>query len=225
MRLIVHDTPEDTSRAVAERIAGLAREADDRFTLGLSGGTTPAPAYRILAGTDLDWDRIDLWVSDERWVPWDHERSNGRMAMDVLAGPVGARLLRPPYGDGTDPDRSAAGYEEMLRQVLDDRRPDVIHLGMGDDGHTASLFPGTQALEEWHRWVVANWVPEQSEFRITSTYPLIWSARVVIVQAHGAGKAAALRDSFAGLTPAGKLGGGDAAVEWHVDRAAASLLD
>ena len=100
----------------------------------------------------------------------------------------------------------------------------TVHLGVGDDGHTASLFPNTTALDEWSRWIVANWVPQQSEFRITATFPLIWSSRVVLVQAHGESKAAAVRDSFAGLTPAGRLGEGDALVEWHVDRAAADLI-
>ncbi|HLV91368.1 MAG: 6-phosphogluconolactonase [Acidimicrobiales bacterium] len=224
MQLVVHDTPEATAHAIADRIAELSRESEDRFTLGLSGGSTPIPAYRILSGMTLDWERIDLWVSDERWVPPDHERSNGRMAAEVLAGPVGAWLYRPPWGEGMEPHEAAADYDGTIRNLMSGRRPDVIHLGVGDDGHTASLFPNTTALDEWSRWIVANWVPQQSEFRITATFPLIWSSRVVLVQAHGESKAAAVRDSFAGLTPAGRLGEGDALVEWHVDRAAADLI-
>lgn len=225
MELVVHETAEETARAVADRIAGLAASAEERFSLGLSGGSTPIPTYRILRSADLDWSRVDLWVSDERWVPHDHQRSNGRMAVENLAVPVGAGLFRPPWGADVEPDRAAAEYESTLRNLHAGRRPDVIHLGVGEDGHTASLFPGTPALDEWSRWMVANWVPSEGEFRITATYPLLWSARQVIVQADGAKKAAAVRDSFSGLTPAGRLGDGDAMVEWHVDEAAASLLD
>ena len=224
MKLIVHESPEETSAAIASRIAEAANDAGDRLSLGLSGGSTPIPAYQILSGVDLDWEKIDLWVSDERWVPHDLERSNDRMAAEVLAGPVGTWIYRPPWEEGMEPDEAAARYDEMIRNLHTGRRPDIIHLGVGEDGHTASLFPNTPALEEWSRWIVANWVPAQSEFRITATFPLLWSARLVLVQAQGEGKAAAVRDSFAGLTPAGRLGEGEAVVEWHVDRAAASLI-
>ncbi len=224
MKLIVHDTAEAVASAVADRIAGLAANNRDRFSLGLSGGSTPIPAYRVLAGKDLDWDRVDLWVSDERWVSPDHERSNGRMAAEVLAGPAGAWLYRPPWDGDQEPDSAAAEYDATIRNLHEGRRPDVIHLGVGGDGHTASLFPNTTALDEWNRWIVANWVPSQHEFRITATFPLLWSAGLVLVQAEGEGKAAAVRDSFEGLTPAGRLGEGDAVVEWHVDRAAAALI-
>lgn len=224
MELIVHDDPAAVAVAVAERIAGLAREAEGRFSLGLSGGSTPVPAYRILSGTDIDWASIDLWISDERWVPPDDERCNGRMAAEVLAGPAGAWLYRPAWGEDLEPDTAAAEYDATLRNLHKGRRPDVVHLGVGGDGHTASLFPNTTALDEWNRWIVANWVPSQGEFRITATFPLLWSARLLVVQAEGEPKAAAVRDSFAGLTPAGRLGEGDARVEWHVDRGAASLM-
>lgn len=224
MQIVVHETPEETAHAIAERIAQLAVEAKARFSLGLSGGSTPIPAYQVLSGSDLDWEKIDLWVSDERWVPPDHERSNGRMAAEVLSGPAGTWLYRPPWEQDMEPDRAAVEYDTTIRNLHAGRRPDVIHLGVGDDGHTASLFPNTPALEEWNRWIVANWVPSQAEFRITATFPLLWSAALVLVQAQGEGKAAAVRDSFAGLTPAGRLAEGEASVEWHVDRAAASLL-
>jgi 6-phosphogluconolactonase len=224
MQLIVHETVEENARAVSDRIAALIATSGARFSLGLSGGSTPVPTYQHLRKTDLEWQRVDLWISDERWVPHDHERSNGRMAAETLAGPVGSWLYRPSWAEDLEPDQAAADYEETLRNVHEDRRPDVIHLGVGEDGHTASLFSGTPAIDEWNRWMVANWVPGLDEFRITATFPLLWSAKLVIVQAEGESKAAAVRDSFAGLTPAGRLGEGDAVVEWHVDRAAASLL-
>lgn len=224
MELIVHKDPAAVTTAVVDRIAGLAADRRGRFSLGLSGGSTPVPAYRLLSSRDLDWEQVDLWVSDERWVPQDNPRSNGRMAAEVLAGPAGAWLYRPPWDEDYEPDRAAAEYDATIRNLHQGRRPDVVHLGVGGDGHTASLFPNTTALDEWNRWIVANWVPSQNEFRITATFPLLWSAGIVLVQAEGEGKAAAVRDSFQGLTPAGRLGEGDARVEWHVDSAAASLI-
>ncbi len=224
MELIVHEDPSALAEAVVDRLTDLATQSGERFSLGLSGGSTPVPAYRLLASRDLNWEKVDLWVSDERWVPPDHERSNGRMAAEVLAGPAGAWLYRPPWGEGQEPDSAAAEYDATIRNLHQGRRPDVVHLGVGGDGHTASLFPNTTALDEWNRWMVANWVPSQNEFRITATFPLLWSAGLVLVQAEGEGKAAAVRDSFHGLTPAGRLSEGEARVEWHVDRAAASLI-
>ncbi len=224
MELIVHDNADAVAAAVADRIAGLAAESGERFSLGLSGGSTPIPVYRLLAARQLGWEKVDLWISDERWVPPDHERSNGKMAADVLAGPAGAWLYRPPWGDDLEPDAAATEFDATIRNLHEGRRPDIVHLGVGGDGHTASLFPNTTALDEWSRWMVANWVPSQQEFRITATFPLLWSAGLLLVQAEGEGKAAAVRDSFAGLTPAGRLGEGDAVVEWHVDRSAAELI-
>jgi 6-phosphogluconolactonase len=95
---------------------------------------------------------------------------------------------------------------------------------MGTDGHTASLFPGTAALGESDRWIVANEVPQHDETRITATYPLLWAASHIMFLVVGSDKAEALRDSFAGNTPAGRVGEGDGEVEWHVDAKAASLL-
>jgi 6-phosphogluconolactonase len=95
---------------------------------------------------------------------------------------------------------------------------------MGEDGHTASLFPDSPALAEDGRWFVANRIPETGEPRLTTTYPLLWAATRLLVMTTGERKAPALKESFDGTTPAGRIGEGDAEVEWHVDRAAASLL-
>lgn len=123
-----------------------------------------------------------------------------------------------------EPDVSAALYESAIKAVLHDGRPDLILLGLGDDGHTASLFPGTAALDEESRWIVANHVPQVQETRVTVTYPMLWNTRLLMVLVVGENKAVALKDSLAGKTPAGRVGEGDAKVEWHVDTAAASLL-
>jgi 6-phosphogluconolactonase len=101
----------------------------------------------------------------------------------------------------------------------------LILLGMGDDAHTASLFPGSRALDEEHRWFVSNTIPETGEERLTATYPLLWRAVRVLVMTAGENKATALRDTFeGGTTPIGRVAEGDAEMEWHVDRPAASLL-
>lgn len=224
MEVFVHDDPVAAARAVAARIVEGIKTADQRFTLGLSGGSTPIATYEILREEQCDWSLVDAWVSDERWVPLGHPRSNGRMAEETLIRHVGTRFHRPGWAESMDPEEAAAHYESVIREVHRGHRPDIIHLGMGDDGHTASLFPDTQALDETERWIMVNHVPAQAETRITATYPLLWKARILLVQATGEGKAVAVRDSLDGKTPAGRLGEGQAKVEWHIDRAAATLL-
>lgn len=224
MELVVHPTAEETTGAVARRITDEMAAASGRFTLGLAGGSTPEATYRSLRGHPAAWSNVDAWLSDERWVPPDHERSNGRMAAEALLDHVEARFLRPPWSEQIDAASAADEYESAVRTIHPTGEPDLILLGMGEDGHTASLFPGTAALEEERRWIVANEVPALGETRITATYPLLWSARLLIVLVVGAGKAQAVADSLAQRTPAGRLGEGDARVEWHVDTEAAALV-
>lgn len=224
MELVVYDTVEETSLGAAQRIAELIGAADGRFSLGLAGGSTPRATYEALRGRATGWDRVDAWLSDERWVPDDDERSNGLMAANALMDHVAARFVRPRWSEFMAPPDSAAHYEAVLRSIHADRFPDLILLGMGEDGHTASLFPGSEALEEDSRWYVANRIPETEEPRLTATYPLLWQSERLLVITAGERKAPALRDSFEGVTPAGLLGEGKAEVEWHVDRSAASLL-
>lgn len=180
--------------------------------------------YRLLRSMDIDWSKVDFWLSDERWVPWDHERCNGLMASESLLDHVGGRFHRPPWGEMIEPEDSAAHYEAMLRSMHADAPPDLVLLGIGDDGHTASLFPGTEALAETSRWYVANVVPQLDETRLTATFPLLWKAKQAMFLVTGLDKAPAVRDSFAGLTPAGRVGEGDGEITWHLDEEAASLL-
>ncbi len=224
MELVVHETSEATATAAALRIANEIQAARNGFTLGLAGGSTPAATYAALRRHTVDWGRVDAWLSDERWVPHNHQRSNGRMAAEILMDHVEARFHRPGWSESMEPDDSAALYESAITAVLHEGRPDLILLGLGEDGHTASLFPGTAALDEESRWIVANHVPQVQETRVTATYPMLWNARLLMVLVVGENKAVALKDSLAGKTPAGRVGEGDAKVEWHVDTAAASLL-
>jgi len=224
MDLLIHDDPRAVANAAAERIAGIVAAAQgERFSLGFAGGSTPGTTYQALREHRTNWSNVDAWLSDERWVPHHHDRSNGRVAAEALLDHVHATFHRPVWNEH-NPVKSAADYETQIRSIHPGRRPDLVLLGMGEDGHTASLFPGTTALDERERWVVANDIPQHGETRITATYPLLWAAEHVIFLVVGAGKAAALRDSFAEKTPAGQVGKGDARVEWHVDTAAASLL-
>jgi 6-phosphogluconolactonase len=223
MELLVYDTAEEVAIGAASRIADLVGDATERFTLGLAGGSTPRATYQSLIGRVVGWDKVWAYLSDERWVPADSERSNGKMAQEALFDRVEGHFIRPRYGNHLTPADSAAYYEAKVRSIHHGDRPDLILLGLGEDGHTASLFPESRALEERNRWIVANQVTDTGEQRITATYPMLWSAHRLVVITVGTNKAAALRDAFDGANPAGLLGDGDALVEWHVDRAAASL--
>jgi 6-phosphogluconolactonase len=224
MELFVHDTPARASSEVA-RLVGDAIEAksDGRFSLGLAGGSTPTKSYRILGSRDVAWESVDGWLTDERWVAPDSEQSNGRMACEVLFDHVPATLHRPIWDPEAGPEAAAAAYESELSIILSGR-PDLVLLGMGDDGHTASLFPGSDAIEEEDRLYVANVIDASGETRLTATFPLLHMARRTIFLAFGDSKAPAVRASFEGTTPAGRIGDGEGEVEWHIDRAAASLL-
>jgi 6-phosphogluconolactonase len=224
MEVLVHDTPKEVGEAAAKRVTDLIASTPDRFSLGLAGGSTPEATYKELRGQSVDWVRVDAWLSDERWVPPDHQRSNGRMAAEALLDHVDAVFHRPRWSELLEPEDSAAHYEATLRSIHGGRPPDLVLLGVGEDGHTASLFPGTTALSETGRWFVANYVPSLAEERLSATYGLLWRARLLMVLAVGQSKAEAVKASFEGTTPAGRLGDGEAKVEWHLDREAASLL-
>ncbi len=224
MDLVVYDTPEEVANGAAQRVARLMADSTGRFSLGLAGGSTPVATYEALRGRATGWDRVDAWMTDERWVPHDDERSNATMAARTLMNHVPARFERPRWSEFMTAEDSAAHYEAALRSIHHDRTPDLVLLGLGEDGHTASLFPDSEALDVQDRWFVANLIPETLEPRLTATYPLLWSAHHIVLITAGEKKAPALRDSFEGVTPAGRLGEGDADIEWHVDRSAASLL-
>lgn len=223
MELIVHENPATASSAVASLICEEIAKHQGRFSFGLAGGSTPTETYQQLRNAQIDWERVDGWLPDERWVPPDSERSNGRMAGEILFDHIAATLHRPPWEPTMDPQTSASVYEKALESILGDG-PDLVFLGMGDDGHTASLFPGSPALDETEQLYVANVIPESGEIRLTATYPLLNRARLTVFLVFGDAKASALRDSFEGKTSAGRVGEGNGEVLWHVDRAAASLL-
>jgi 6-phosphogluconolactonase len=174
----------------ADFILGQAHKAigeRNEFRIALSGGNTPRPVYARLAtiGRDLPWDRARITFGDERCVPPDDVRSNFRMARETLFGPaaVPEKSIMRMRGE-IDPQIAAEEYEDHLDLLAKQRgehinQHDIILLGLGDDGHTASLFPGTVGLEETTRRVIANFVPKFNSWRLTFTFPLINHARQI----------------------------------------------
>lgn len=213
----------------ADFIADTMRGCAAPFRFCLAGGGTPRATYKILAQRrDMAWDCTEIFFGDERMVPPDHADSNYRMARETLlaGGTVQPRALLAMPTDGT-PQRCADAYEEILRQqygasLLDPDVPlfDLMLLGLGADGHTASLIPGQPVLQERTRWVTP--VPRgRDEVRLSLTYPALESSRVTLFLVSGADKAAAVARVRSGdaMLPAGALRPqGD--VLWLLDRAA-----
>ena len=238
MNLLVHETPQELAHAAARDFAAKAQESMGerrRFAVALAGGSTPKATYEVLArdhAHELDWSKIHVFFGDERTVPPDHEDSNYRMAQEAL-------LSRVPVGSvhrmrcELPPEEAASAYEQELREFFGtpDEPPsfDQILLGLGEDGHTASLFPHTPALDVTDRWVVANPVEKLDTIRLTLTVPVINSARVVNFLVAGEGKAGALREILEGDAdpheyPAKFVRPEDGDLTWMVDRTAAKLL-
>ena len=204
--------------------------ASQHLTIGLAGGSTPAATYARLAERPIDWHRTTLWLGDERWVAADHPDANTRMVRHTLGDEGAERLLAPDSTIG-DPETAAAAYDETLRQLFErwdtEARPGLVLLGMGDDGHTASLFPGTAALDILDRHYVANWVGAKETWRLSATLPLLWSARKIMFIVTGEAKASMIARIIDGGEPfpAQRVAAGNAAVTWYLDEAAASRLE
>jgi 6-phosphogluconolactonase len=236
----VFESPEEVARAAARRIVELAKESIDArgaFSLALSGGSTPRRIYELLAGEEfrerIDWPNVHVFFGDERTVAPDHADSNYRMANETLLSrvPIPAENLHRIEGVG-DAAANASDYESEMRGFFGDAewpRLDLVMLGMGDDGHTASLFPGTKALEEQRAWVVANWVEKFNTWRITLSAPALNAARHVLFLVTGAGKAERLREVLQGehdpaRLPSQLIQPQDGSLEWYVDRDGAARL-
>jgi 6-phosphogluconolactonase len=231
VRVQIYPDPSALSEAAADLVAEAISDPDrDHLSLGLSGGSTPIAMYRLLRERRLPWHKVDAWMSDERWVPSDHPECNGHQAATELMDHVHARLHRPRWAPWMTPADSADSFEEDLRALHPDGRADLILLGMGADGHTASLFPGTAALDAPpERWFVHNHVPQLDTDRLTTTFTFLRAAHRVVFLVAGEGKAEALRQVLEPREgeeplPAARVMGGQAEVTWLVDAAAASLL-
>jgi 6-phosphogluconolactonase len=239
----IFENPESLLDAAAElvvRDAALSIEARDRFTLALSGGATPRGLYERLASARhrdrIQWSRMHLFWSDERCVPPSDPASNSHMAHEALIEHVSI----PPghvhrIRGENEPCAEAKRYEGVLRATLGEPgsggggRFDLALLGLGRDGHTASLFPAGTALRETVRWVVAERVDARRGWRITLTLPVLNAARSVVFLVTGRDKAMAVAEVLGAAQgretrPAQLVAGRHANARWMVDRAAASLL-
>jgi len=235
-------TPQDLFQAAGEELIRTATEAiaqRGRFSIALSGGSTPRSLYTLIAAnasSTLPWDKMFFFWGDERHVPADDADSNYRMAKETLLSKVAippANIFRIP-AENPDADAAAEAYEQTLRKFFDPApgefpRFDLILLGIGPDGHTASLFPETPALEEKVRLVVANRVEKMNTVRITLTLPVLNAARCVLFLVSGIDKAGALHEVLEGNGPAEKYPSklvrpSAGRLIWFVDRAAASEL-
>lgn len=234
------------SRAAAEefvRQAGEAVETRGRFTVALSGGRTPAAPFRLLAGDGdpsfrarVAWDTVHVFWGDERHVPPDHPDSNYRMAQETMLSrvPIPPENVHRIPSENPDAVKSAAAYEETLRRFFHLAagpfpRLDLVFLGMGPDGHTASLFPGTAAIHERSRLVVGHWIDSLRASRITLTPPVLNHAACIIFLVAGEEKAEALTAVLQGeyqpdRLPAQIVRPVHGKLLWLVDRAAARCL-
>lgn len=230
--------------AAAEEVVRCARAAvaaRGRFTVALSGGSTPRRLYELLAAPpfreQIDWERMEVFWGDERAVPPDHPDSNFGMAHAALFAKVPAppaRVHRMP-GERTDRDVAAQEYAAEIARtfaVPSAGEPpvlDLILLGMGPDGHTASLFPHTDAVRERRRWVVRNYVPKLQADRLTLTAPILSRGATILFLVAGADKAPVLREVLEGppdleRLPSQLIRPTAGRLVWLVDRAAASRL-
>jgi 6-phosphogluconolactonase len=235
-------TPQDLFQAAAEEVLCIATDAvakRGRFTMALSGGSTPKNLYTLIAANAsaaLPWAQMFFFWGDERHVPPDDPDSNYRMAKEALLSkvPIPPGNIFPIPAENQDAVAAADAYEQTVRKFFalppgEFPRFDLILLGMGPDGHTASLFPETAALQEKSRLVVANWVEKLKTSRITFTLPVLNAARCVAFLVSGADKAAVLHEVLEGSAPAEKYPSKlvqptNGKLIWFLDRAAASQL-
>jgi 6-phosphogluconolactonase len=230
---------ETLSLAAAEMFVDLANQAiasRGQFSVALSGGNTPRRLYEILANSPLRerirWESVYVFWGDERCVPADDPRSNFRMARKTLLDhvPVPANQIHPIQG-GLSPALAATQYETELQDFFGDQPPvfDLVLLGLGENAHTASLFPHTSVLDEKEHWVKEVYVVERGMYRVTLTVPLINQAKEVIFLVNGADKALALQSVLEGAyqpheLPAQLIRPNGAHPIWLVDKAASHKL-
>ena len=232
---------EELSLAAARRfeeIANLHVAQKKTFSAALSGGSTPKRLYQLLAGPGhrIPWEHVELFQVDERCVPPDHPDSNYKMIREALLDhvPIPASNFHRMTAENPDRDEAARKYAQEIAQVLKPAkgewpRLDLVFLGMGPDGHTASLFPGSEALSERVLWVRPNFSARMGNFRLTLTLPVLNSASEVIFLISGADKAETLRQVLEGppqhsQLPAQSVQPVQGRLNWFLDQAAARLL-
>jgi len=233
-------SPQELYRASAEKFCALGAQAirsHGKFSVALSGGSTPRGLHQELVtdfSSKLPWQKVFFFWGDERHVPPDSSDSNYRMAKETLLAklPIPAENIFRIPSELEDAKEAAKKYEQTLEKFFrpdEDSFPrfDFIILGMGPDGHTASLFPGTAALEEKDRLVAANWVEKLNTFRITLTFPVLNSAASVIFLVSGDEKAEMVRRALeepAANLPCQRVRPKPGELVWYLDKGAAVKL-
>lgn len=234
--IVIPGTAEETIEFAVKQFIALARSSYKKhryFTVALSGGSTPNAIFKLLSSQKyrnaVDWTKIRFFWSDERSVASDHPDSNYRMAMDSGLGslPIPKENIFRMHAEDNIV-RNAALYEEEILRHVPGRKFDLIMLGMGEDGHTASLFPGTEGLRSKGRLVVANYIPSKQTWRMTFTYECIALAAHVWVYAIGKSKATMIEKVLSGSNneefPAAKVGSRERKALWILDAEAAGRL-
>ncbi|HEY0111353.1 MAG TPA: 6-phosphogluconolactonase [Fibrella sp.] len=239
MKINIADNPTDLARQAAEWVTDYAErmlKQQDRFTIALSGGSTPKALHELLAQPPLrnriDWSRVHVFWGDERYVPLTDEKNNARMAYDTLLNhvPVPEAQIHVMKTD-LPPDESMIEYEQTLHQYFDGENHtfDLVLLGMGDDGHTLSLFPGTDVVNEEQAWTKAFFLTQQDMFRLTLTAPVVNKAAAVLFLVAGANKADALHEVLHGAYqpdkyPSQRIKPETGELVWFIDKAAGAKL-
>lgn len=231
----VHRSPAPLAQAVAEQIvqsAALSTQLTGRFALGLSGGQTPRVLYELLAAepyiSRIDWTSVEIFFGDERCVPADHADSNFRMATETLLDrvPIPYERIHRMRGE-IDPQQAAIEYGTMLKDRFGKGGLDLTLLGMGDDGHTASLFPDSSAVKETEHRCLANWVSKLNSWRLTMSAPFINRSYEVLVLITGGNKAPIVKEVLelngAEKYPIGLIRPENGRLYWHLDAAAADM--
>lgn len=236
----IFSSVQEINQDAASRFVRAAHDAittKGSFTVALTGGSSPQGLYKLLSEQDyqqqVDWSKVIVFWGDERWVPLDNDLSNAKMSFETLLHhvPIPAENVHPMYQEGVAPEAFAHAYETLLNEKLGaDGVFDLILLGMGNDGHTASLFPGTSVLDEQDKWVSAYYLEAQEMYRVTLTAPILNRARQVLVIAFGQGKAEALKQVLEGefnpaRYPAQLLQHRGEGLVYLVDKEAAKFLD
>lgn len=241
MQLIITKNPTDLAKTAADFIANRIKDVlkkQDRFTIALSGGSTPKALHELLAKSpyreQIPWAQLHVFWGDERYVPIDDEQSNAGMAYDTLLGHV----YTPEdqihvWRTELEPDAAAADYDRVLHDYFgegNDTTFDLVLLGMGDDGHTLSLFPGTEVVHEKTAWTKAYFLTQQNMYRLTLTAPIVNRAACVLFLVAGPKKAEPLKEVLEGdynpdKYPSQEIKPADGDLVWMVDEKAAALLN
>ena len=240
MELHIANDAKQLSEDLASWISDCIQEvlkSQDRFTFVLSGGSTPKKLYDLMAASPyketIPWEKLHFFWGDERAVPFEDDRNNAKMCYEELLDkvPVIAEQIHVMRTD-IEPEASAAEYEKILKEYFGDSETtfDLVLLGMGDDGHTLSLFPGTKVIHEIESWVNTFFLAAQDMYRITLTAPVVNAAKYVAFMAVGTGKAETLKSVLEGETnldkfPSQIIKPENGELHWFVDEAAAALLE